>query len=148
MTERPAQEGRYDLVILGGTAGGLSVAISSQRSGIDEVRIVEPGDSVAFPELVGENRLDIGYGEQPRSVDVDGEDGDLIVTTDHHVYRSRGVLVSLRETDPAWNPPIPVPESDRVHVGALPEHVADQDILIIGTSDQTVELVADRKSVV
>jgi len=143
MTDRPAQEGRYDLVILGGTAGGLSVAISSQRSGIDDVRIVEPGDSVAFPELVGENRLDIGYGEQPRSVDVDGDSGDLVVTTDRHVYRSRGVLVSQRETDPAWNPPIPVPELDRVHVGELPEHVADQDILIIGTSDQTVELVAE-----
>ena len=143
MTDRPAQEGRYDLVILGGTAGGLSVAISSQRSGIDDVRIVEPGDSVAFPELVGENRLDIGYGEQPRSVDVDGDSGDLVVTTDRHVYRSRGVLVAQRETDPAWNPPIPVPELDRVHVGHLPEHVADQDILIIGTSDQTVELVAE-----
>lgn len=146
MTDRPAQEGRYDLVIVGGTAGGLSVAISSQRSGIDEVRIVEPGDAVAFSELVGENRLDIGYGEQVQSIDADsdaGDTADLIVTTNRHVYRARGVLVSERETDPAWNPPIPVPESDRVHVGELPEHVADQDILIIGTSDHTVELVAE-----
>ncbi|MEL6981567.1 MAG: hypothetical protein AAFO29_04000, partial [Actinomycetota bacterium] len=147
MNDRSAQGGRYDLVILGGTAGGLSVAISSQRSGIEEVRIVEPGDSVAFPELVGENRLDIGYGEQARSVELDPDpsgDGaeDLIITTDRHVYRARGVLVAQRETDPAWTPPIPVPDSDRVHVGELPDHVADQDVLIIGTSDQTVELVA------
>ncbi|MEM9564820.1 MAG: ferredoxin--NADP reductase [Actinomycetota bacterium] len=148
-TDRGVQEGCYDLVIIGGTAGGLSVAISSQRSGIEEVRIVEPGSTVAFPELVPENRLDIGYGERALSVAVvdpsergTDPDHDLLVTTDHHAYRARGVLVAQRETDPGWVPPIPVPESERVHVGRLPDHVADQDILIIGTSDNAVELVA------
>ncbi len=149
MSDRPSPEGCYDLVILGGTAGGLSVAISSRRSGIEEVRVVEPGTTVAFPELVPENQLDIGYGEKAISVEVVGEDDlgddpghDLLVTTDRHVYRCRGVLVAQRETDPAWTPPIPIPESDRVLVDRLPERVADEDILIIGTSDHAVELVA------
>ena len=30
----------YDLVVVGGTAGGLSVAISSQRSGVQSVRLI------------------------------------------------------------------------------------------------------------
>ena len=152
MTDRPVQEGCYDLVILGGTAGGLSVAISSRRSGIEKVRVVEPGDQVAFPELVPENRLDIGYGENPVSIvladpEVDGTDADLahhnlVVTTDRHVYRTRGVLVALRETDPAWEPPISIPASERVLIDRLPTHPADEDILIIGASDNAVELVA------
>jgi ferredoxin--NADP+ reductase len=146
MTVNPMEQSRYDLVIVGGTAGGLSVAISSRRSGIEDVRVVVAGDMVAFPELIPENLLDIGYGEQVVSVDRADSGGDdrfdLVVTTDHHVYRTTGVLVAQRETDPAWNPPIPVPRSDRVHVGQLPDHVADQDVLIIGTSDHTVELVA------
>ena len=41
----------YDLVIVGGSAGGLSVAISSLRSGLDRVRIVESDNEVAFPHL-------------------------------------------------------------------------------------------------
>lgn len=152
MNERPAQEGCYDLVIVGGTAGGLSVAISSRRSGIEEVRVVEAGGTVAFPELVGENRLDIGFGERVVSIERDespeaaptngGRPTDLVVTTDHHVYRTTGVLIATREADPEWVPPIPVPTSDRVHVGRLPDHLADQDILVIGTTDHAVELVA------
>ncbi|MEM7323677.1 MAG: NAD(P)-binding domain-containing protein [Actinomycetota bacterium] len=137
------EHGRYDLVIVGGTAGGLSVAISSGRSGIENVRIVEPGSTVAFPELVPENRLDIGYGETLTSVDVAPDGDDLVVTTDHHAYRTSGVLVAQRERDPAWTAPIPVPDSKRVHVDTLPDHVDDTDIMIIGMSDNAVELVAN-----
>ena len=56
----------YDLVVIGGSAGGLSVAISSLRSGLSLVRIVEPSGSVVFPGLVAENQLDVGLGETVR----------------------------------------------------------------------------------
>ena len=142
-------EGRYDLVIVGGNAGGLSVAISSARSGIESVRIVEPGDTVAFPELVHENQLDVGYGEQAVSIDVDPGGGsphhpspDLLVTTNHHVYRTTGVLIAQRVRDPKWAPPITIPDSDRVHVDVLPDQVDDLDIMVVGPSDNAVELVA------
>ena len=132
--------GRYDLVIIGGNAGGLSVAISSLRSGIENVRVVEPGHEVAFPELVAENELDIGWGEVVSSVDVDGD--ELVVVTDHHIYRAHGVLIATRLTDPGWSAPIPVSEGDRVHVDALPEQLHEQDILVVGYTDHAVELVA------
>ena len=61
--------GVYDIVIVGGTAGGLSVAVSSLRSGLGRIRIVESGHAVVFPELVGEHELDIGYGEPVVSVE-------------------------------------------------------------------------------
>ena len=75
--------GVYDIVIVGGTAGGLSVAVSSLRSGLGRIRIVESGHAVVFPELVGESELDIGYGEPVVSVEAlggagpgDGSEGD------------------------------------------------------------------------
>ena len=67
--------GVYDIVIVGGTAGGLSVAVSSLRSGLDRIRIVESGQAVVFPELVGERELDIGYGEPVVSVEALGAGG-------------------------------------------------------------------------
>ena len=67
--------GVYDIVIVGGTAGGLSVAVSSLRSGLDRIRIVESGQAVVFPELVGERELDIGYGEPVVSVEALGASG-------------------------------------------------------------------------
>jgi len=136
----PADASRYDLVIVGGNAGGLSVAISSLRSGIASVRIIEPGHEVAFPELVPENELDIAYGETVESIDADG--ADIVVTTDHHTYRARGCLVAVRASDPDWTPPIPVPVSDRVHVDELPPDLGDQDILVVGFTDNAVEIVA------
>lgn len=132
--------GRYDLVVIGGTAPGLSVAISSVRSGIGLVRVVEPGTAVAFPELAAENSLDIGYGETVTSIDKLGD--DLVVNTDRLSYRTRAALVALRSDDPDWAPPITPPESDRVLIDALPEWLSDQDVLVIGHTDRAVELVA------
>jgi ferredoxin--NADP+ reductase len=141
------EQGRYDLVIVGGNAAGLSVAVSSIRSGIESVRIIEPGDRVAFPELVPENRLDVAYGERPVSIEVADTTGptgkpDLLVTTDARTYVTTGVMVAQREPDPAWVAPIPVPDNDRVHVDRLPEHLDDLDVMIIGQSDNAVELMA------
>ena len=48
----------YDLVVIGGNAGGLSVAVALQQSGLSRVRILEETSAVAFPELVGEFQLD------------------------------------------------------------------------------------------
>ena len=130
---------RYDLIIIGGRAGGLSVAISWHRSGLERVRIIEPSSEIAFSELVAQNQLDIGYGEHAISVDIDGD--DLIVTTNIHSYRTVGCLVTLREPDPDWIPPISVPPSDRVLIDELPPHPDDADVLVVGYTDHAVELV-------
>ncbi len=135
-----AASSTYDLVIIGGTAAGLSVAISSIRSGIELVRVIEPSDDVAFPELVPENRLDVGYGEQVTSIDVHGD--ALVVNTTLHAYRTTGVFVAHREPDPAWRAPIPIPDNDRVRVDVLPDQVFEEDVMVIGHTDNAVELVA------
>ena len=92
----------YELVIFGGNAGGLSVAVSMQEAGLEQVRILEPSSAVAFPELVGEHQLDVGYGETVQSIAIaapsetnsDGAESgsDLIVTTQRHAYRSEEII--------------------------------------------------------
>lgn len=127
----------YDLVIVGGTAGGLSVAVSSLRSGLGLIRIVESGNTVAFPELVGPNELDVGYGE--RLVSIEEQDDLLVVNTNRLSYRARGVLIADRGDQDEWEPSIPVSMSSRIHIDAVPEG-SDQDLLVVGQSDHAVEL--------
>ena len=133
----------YDLVIVGGSAGGLSVAISSLRSGLERIRIVESHNDVAFPDLVGPNQLDIGYGETVSSIELvtdDPADG-LVVNTNRLSYRTRAVLVADRHLDESWKPPIALPTSERVHSGRF-DPGSDHDVLVVGASDHAVELTA------
>ncbi len=131
----------YDLVVAGGTAGGLSVAISSQRSGVQSVRVISSSSAVTFPELVRDNQLDIGYGELVEAVDA-LDDGALRVTTNRHRYRARAVLLAHRPPMPDWTPPIPLPDLPTVKVDIEPEQVDGRDVLVIGYTDHAVELAA------
>jgi ferredoxin--NADP+ reductase len=136
-----ADEGSdYDLIVIGGTAGGLSVAISSLRSGLTKVRVIEPGASIAFPELAPENQVEIGYGEQLISIDADED--SIIVVTDQRTYRTRGCLVAIRHRDPDWTPPMAATLSENVTIDALPEWMNDRDILVVGHTNHAAELVA------
>ena len=130
--------GSYDLVIIGGTAGGLSVAVSSVRSGITNVRVIEASDAVVFPEVIGENSLDVGFGETVESIDVDG--AEVVVTTTRQVHRARACLVARRDPLPDWRPSIPVTAPSGVHVDTLPDHADGEDVLVVGTTDHAIEL--------
>lgn len=132
--------GSYDLVIVGGTAGGLSVAVSSLRSGLRLVRIVEQEHSVAFPELVGENELDVGYGEQV--IEIDTDDSAVVVTTNKQLYRTRACLVANRRPIRDWQLPVPTSGGQRIHIDSVPEHIADDDVMVVGYTDHAVELTA------
>jgi len=131
----------YDLIVIGGTAGGVSVAISSLRSGLKKVRLIEPSGSIAFPELVPEYKIDVSYGEELKSIDAD--ESSVIITTDQRTYRARGCLVSRRHRDPEWSPPITLPTSDNVSIDTLPEGLNSRDILVVGYTNHAVELVAE-----
>ena len=89
----------YDLVVVGGTAGGLSVAISSQRSGVQSVRLISRSNAVTFPELVRDNQLDIGYGEHVESVDAadDGRSDGLYAEEGREAWRDCARLDVSRE---------------------------------------------------
>ena len=130
----------YDLVIIGGSAGGLSTAISSLRSGLQRVRVIESTSRVSLPDLIGPNQLDVGFGETVTSVET--HDANLVVNSNRLSYRTRAVLVADRRADASWTPPIALPDSDRVHVRDFDDPGTDHDILVVGLSDHAVELTA------
>ena len=129
-----------DLVVIGGNAGGLSAAVEVRRRGLERVRVLEPGTSVAFPELPGRHGLDVGYGETVRSIDVDGD--DLVVKSDRGSYRARAVVVAERGPQPDWTPPVPAYSGDRILIDRVPERPSGADVLVVGRTDHAVELTA------
>ena len=131
----------HDLIVIGGSAGGLSVAISSLRSGLPRVRLIEPGSAVAFPELVPENLVDVAYGEQVE--EIDAADDVVTVKTNQRTYRARGLLVSQRQRNPEWSPPLEIPASPNVSVDTLPDWLPDKDVLVVGHTNHAAELVAE-----
>lgn len=137
MTRRTVTD--YDLVVVGGTAGGISAAITMQRAGLGAVRIVDERHSVAFPELVGPYELDVGYGETVEAIDDDGE--GLVVSSGKRSYRARACLIAHRQLIPDWDPlPGPAYGGPGVHVDVLPDHLDSSDVLIVGYTDHAVEL--------
>ena len=142
----------YELVIFGGNAGGLSVAVSMQEAGLEQVRILEPSSAVAFPELVGEHQLDVGYGETVQSIalaapsDTNSDGGasgsDLIVTTQRHAYRTRAVVIAQRGDNPDWRPPIAARIGERILIDQIPTTAVDEDVLVIGHTDHAVEIAS------
>jgi thioredoxin reductase len=104
------------------------------------IRIIESSNCVAFPELVGDNLLDIGYGETVTSIEQ--LDNDLVVNTNRMAYRTKACLIADRTAMPDWTPPISVTPSGRVHIDIIPEHVEEQDVLVVGYTDHAIELAA------
>ena len=70
----------HDLIVIGATAGGLSVAEAASRAGIQRVHIIDRGDSVLMPEVTSRNDLGIGYGEKVTLVDVDDDGVDGVAS--------------------------------------------------------------------
>jgi len=129
----------YVLVVVGGTAGGLSVATIMHRSGLGAVRILEAGHSVAFPELAGPDELDIGYGEAVDAIEIDSN--GLVVTGNKRVYRAQACVIAHRHVLREWEPPAARGyRGSRVHIDEMPKNISSNDVLIVGHTDHAVEL--------
>src|ERR1044072_3916640 len=107
MSSGTGSQSAYDLVVVGGNAGGLSVAIAAQQGGLGRVRILEASSAVAYTELIGEHQLDAGFGGTVVSFALGGGDLDDIDTA-KGAYRARPSIVAHRtnvgNTD--WTPPV------------------------------------------
>src|SRR3977135_55953 len=116
MASRAGSDAAYDLVVVGGNTGGLSVAVAAQSGGLGRVRILEPSSAVAYTELIGEHQLDVGFGESVGRIDVVGD--ELEITTNKGVYLARACVVAQRTNvgNSIWTPPVDASLSERVMV--------------------------------
>src|ERR1051326_3665660 len=94
MAAGTGSDAAYDLVVVGGNSGGLSVAIAAQGGGLGRGRILEASSAVASTELLGEHQLDVGFGESVETIDAAG--GGLEITTTKGVYRARSCVAAHR----------------------------------------------------
>ena len=131
----------HDLIVIGATAGGLSVAEAAHRAGVERVHILERGESVLMPEVIGRNDLAIGYGEKVSLVDID-DDGMVIVASNRRRRKAKAVVIAEREYLPESEPPIEVEANERVTVDNVPSSAGDADVMVIGISDHAVELTS------
>lgn len=137
--DKPMDRAEYDLVVVGGSVGGLSAAISLQDAGLNRIRVIEQGNSISFPDLAPEHQLEIGYGETVEVIDYQAD--QVVITTSKRTYAATACLVAELHTDPAFEPPVDVVLSDKVTVDTLPEHIGDSDILVVGHTNHSVEIV-------
>lgn len=140
MSSGPGNHSAYDLVVVGGDSGGLSVAITAQGGGLGRIRILERSSAVAYNELIGEHQLDVGFGETVERVDLAGY--DLEVITNKGSYSARACVVADRvnASRSVWQPPIDASLSELIEVDRFPGQLADHDVLIVGQTDHAVEL--------
>lgn len=131
----------HDLIVIGATAGGLSVAEAAHRAGIERVHVLERGESVLMPEVISRNDLTIGYGEKVSLVDID-DDGMVIVESNRRRRRATAVVIAEREYMHESDPPIEVEASERVTVDNPPANAGDADVMVIGVSDHAVEMTS------
>lgn len=138
MAISPGSPEVHDLIVIGGSASGLSVAVSSLKSGLRRVRVVEHDVEVTFPDLVGEHDLDVGYGERVSAIDI--SDDHVVLTTDRHEYLTRSIVIADRHDDTEWRPKVALPDSDKLHIGDADLPAGEHDVCVVGATDHAVEL--------
>ena len=131
-----------DLIILGGSAQGLSTAILAQSSGIASVKVLETTQAVAYPDLVGKSKLEVAYVDPISSITIESD--GLTISSGAESYSAKTCVIALNSPDAVVNLPEGIETSDRVHSGpeALNTSVLGLDILVVGDNDRAVVLAS------
>ena len=132
----------HDLVVIGGSLAGLSVAIQAREAGLESVLVLEPGESVVQPDVVGQHALSVEYqAPVQRMSGVEG--GRVLVESPRIVVTARTVLVArLDPTLPSSKPPYRLPESlnTRIHLGRPPDVLRGADVLVVGGGEEAADV--------
>lgn len=131
---------KYDLIVVGGSAQGLSSAMAGKNIGIKNIRVLNESSEVAFPEIVGREMLDVGFGEAVISVELAAE--GLAFSTNLNSYKTKALIIALNSKEAKVEVPEGIETSDRVHAGpeSLTDPVNGLDILVVGDNDRAVVL--------
>jgi ferredoxin--NADP+ reductase len=125
----------HDLVVLGGSPAGLSLAARSVRAGLERVLVLAlPGAIVAEP-AVSLGRVAVRHVSRVERIEL-GEDAMLRVETDEGAVVARVCVIDTTGWPGGGEPPWPVPDrvGERFH-GLIDFEAADSDVLVVGGGD-------------
>jgi ferredoxin--NADP+ reductase len=133
-------QSQIDLVVVGGTLAGLSLAIQAREAGVERVVILEPGEEVAAPEVIGHHTLSVEF-HAPVSRISGQPGGRLNVAAGRLEVAARVIAIASRpafeSTPPAY--PIPPELSGRVHLTPPDIDVFESDVMIVGVDEDAAE---------
>lgn len=137
-------EATFDLIVIGGSLAGLSLAIEATEAGVERVLVVERGAGVAFPTAVSQHGLTVAAGNPV--IAIRRSPSEAVVMTRSGDFRAPVVVIAEHP------PPSRLPEfpweidpslTRRLHLGVLPVRARESDVLLIGQTDLAVEMCLD-----
>jgi ferredoxin--NADP+ reductase len=126
-----------DLIVVGGSAQALAVAMQATRGGLT-VRILTAEDNVSFPQVVGREQLDIGYGETVAHITTTSD--GVRVKTDKGEYEACACVVAQHQ--PHSFDIGSIATGPHVHNGSEPETVRNKDVLVVGQDERAIEIAS------
>ncbi|HUP16782.1 MAG TPA: hypothetical protein VM848_12120 [Acidimicrobiia bacterium] len=131
---------QVDLVVVGGTLAGLSLAIQAREAGVERVLILEPGEEVAAPEVIGHHTLSVEF-HTPVSRISSQPGGRLEVAAGRLEVTARVVAIACRPALESEPPAYPIPPelADRVHLRPPEVDVFESDVMIVGADEDAAE---------
>lgn len=137
----PDTSARYDVIVVGASPSGLSVALQLGDAGLERVRVVESRTQTGLSAIAKERGVDLSLGETVLGVDVD-DDGVLIVSSTLGTYATSHCVLAVLGVAGGGVDPAGAPAGGRVHHDAMPALVAHDDVLVVGATDWAIELAA------
>lgn len=132
----PFRPPMHDLIVIGGSAAGLSVAKRATLAGLSRVIVLEPTSAVSVPRVVDEFGLDVHH-ETP-VVGIDIESDECRVRTEELTYSGR--VCVLAPTNSVGRSECDADPRDRIHSDVGEWLSAGTDIVLVGDGHQVVEM--------
>lgn len=134
----------HDLIVVGGTPAGLTLAADARKAGLEDLLVIESGDAVAPPDAPGRYRLEVRFGEPVERI-VERDDGLLVVETPDESFLTRVCAVAERAEVTPVRPRFELPAtlSGRIHFDTTSFTARDEDVLIVGRGERAVEALCD-----
>jgi len=133
------EQAHVDLIVVGGTLAGLSLAIQAREAGVERVLLLEPGEEVAASEIVGQHALSIEYRAPVRRIS--GTGGALRVEAGRLDLTTTAVAITNRPQGDSVPPPFAIPTNltDRVHLSPPDIDLFGADVMVVGADEDSAE---------
>ncbi len=131
---------QVDLVVVGGTLAGLSLAIQAREAGVGRVLLLEPGEEVAAPEVIGHHTLTVEF-HAPVSRISGQPGGRLSVEAGRLNISARVIAIASRPAFESEPPAYAIPPglTDRVHLSPPDIDLFESDVMIVGADEDAAE---------